>query len=528
MTHWTSARSGFGLTVALLATTSVGAGESWIHFTNETDQRLLTTSPSFGTEDFQERDYAWADLNNNGWVDLVAMRKQPGTSPGARTNVLFMNEGGMLVDRTEEFASAVDLSQLPGGVNDEGFLTPTNDRDSAIADLNNNGWMDIVTAVSVSSNQPKHIGYPRIYMNQGDDGRGNWQGFIFENERIPVFESLTNNPWFSQVDAGDLTGNGYADLFFGARGQTALPLQSDPNNISRILANDGNAYFSDVSLDVVADPSWLSAAISTSVKIRDLNGNDRNDVLRVNSMGPYTVDIIYNTGTGGEPLLNQFQVAGTGAPQYANLADLNNNGRPDLIIAGAGQDQVRLNLETDASGQVTWSAPIGLPDSFGFRSNIVTADLNRNGRTDILIADMEMDLINCSNTANVADIFRNLGGTGENINFEKNAGNITGAENLRNTFDFAVFDLTGNGWPDIVQARCSNAGAGRGTTVWINRTFELCPADVNQDGQIDVFDLLDLLEDWGPCADCPTDLNGSGAVGVFDLLELLENWGSCT
>jgi hypothetical protein len=45
------------------------------------------------------------DVNNNGWVDLIVMRKQPFTSPGKRVNVLFMNEGGVLVDRTAEYAS---------------------------------------------------------------------------------------------------------------------------------------------------------------------------------------------------------------------------------------------------------------------------------------------------------------------------------------------------------------------------------------------------------------------------------------
>lgn len=52
--------------------------------------------------------------------------------------------------------------------------------------------------------------------------------------------------------------------------------------------------------------------------------------------------------------------------------------------------------------------------------------------------------------------------------------------------------------------------------------------DLNGDGVVNVFDLLDLLADWGECADvedCPADLNGDGSVNVFDLLDLLANWG---
>jgi hypothetical protein len=47
-------------------------------------------------------------------------------------------------------------------------------------------------------------------------------------------------------------------------------------------------------------------------------------------------------------------------------------------------------------------------------------------------------------------------------------------------------------------------------------------------GCVDVFDLLILLGNWGPCAGgepCPADLNGDGSVDVFDLLILLGNWG---
>jgi plastocyanin len=54
-----------------------------------------------------------------------------------------------------------------------------------------------------------------------------------------------------------------------------------------------------------------------------------------------------------------------------------------------------------------------------------------------------------------------------------------------------------------------------------------CDADLTDDGQINVFDLLNLLEAWGDCPGCPADLNGDDVVNVFDLLALLEGWGPC-
>ncbi|HRP63731.1 MAG TPA: hypothetical protein PK400_10585 [Phycisphaerales bacterium] len=54
------------------------------------------------------------------------------------------------------------------------------------------------------------------------------------------------------------------------------------------------------------------------------------------------------------------------------------------------------------------------------------------------------------------------------------------------------------------------------------------PADLNNDGRVDVLDLLLLLGAWGVCPPfelCLADLNGSGSVDVQDLLILLSNWG---
>ncbi len=53
------------------------------------------------------------------------------------------------------------------------------------------------------------------------------------------------------------------------------------------------------------------------------------------------------------------------------------------------------------------------------------------------------------------------------------------------------------------------------------------PADINQDGVVNINDLLILLGAWGPCgncSDCPADLDGDCAVETVDLLTLLANW----
>ncbi|MCZ6836691.1 MAG: hypothetical protein O7G85_13015 [Planctomycetota bacterium] len=55
-----------------------------------------------------------------------------------------------------------------------------------------------------------------------------------------------------------------------------------------------------------------------------------------------------------------------------------------------------------------------------------------------------------------------------------------------------------------------------------------CPEDSDDDGNVEVDDLLDLLADWGTCGPpCPTDIVKNGEVDVDDLLALLAAWGPC-
>ena len=51
------------------------------------------------------------------------------------------------------------------------------------------------------------------------------------------------------------------------------------------------------------------------------------------------------------------------------------------------------------------------------------------------------------------------------------------------------------------------------------------PNDVNDDGVVNVSDLLAIISAWGSCDGCPADVNSDGLVNVSDILAVIGDWG---
>jgi hypothetical protein len=451
----------------------------WVQFQNETATRLVS-DPSLGVSDPEEKDYAWGDVNHDGWIDLVVVRKQPFTTPGRDPNVLFMNENGVLVDRTAQYASESDV---PG---DLGFLTPTNDRDVVLADFNGDGWLDIATAVTISDGLPKHISHPRIYINKGAVG-GVWQGFRFEANRSPQLYVLLANGQpdftkpqpgrFCSIAAGDVDNDGDLDIFLGdydSGGGSPEPAGIDLND--RLWINDGNGFFTD-SYQTRMNAQMLLSAFSNSAAIADMNNDGVNDVVKDTALNPpQYVGIAYNK----PPDLIVFDILDTPhtfSPYFVSVGDLNNDGRLDLVVTDDGADRYDLNTGNDALGRAlfpvsrTFLFPTNAgygDDGFGSQSLIV--DLDQDGWKDILISDVDVDISGCGRRMH---IYHNLGGP-PNVTFREEAemaGSSSGWKGavgfspysvLQGTHNVAAFDIDRDGDKDLVIGRCT------GTSVWMN------------------------------------------------------------
>jgi hypothetical protein len=67
-----------------------------------------------------------------------------------------------------------------------------------------------------------------------------------------------------------------------------------------------------------------------------------------------------------------------------------------------------------------------------------------------------------------------------------------------------------------------------GDAVVVGSSFRIAnPGDLDNNGVVDIFDVLGLLAGWGACPDadaCPQDFSGDGVIGINDLLVVLSNY----
>ncbi|MEM9553086.1 MAG: VCBS repeat-containing protein [Acidobacteriota bacterium] len=412
------------LTLSVAMTGSPAVAGDWVTFTDETDTRLVA-DPSVGVDDTQEKDFAIGDVDRDGDIDLIVARKLPFTNLGPRRNVLLMNESGVLTDRTATLAP--DMLDL------------TDDRDIVLVDLDGDEWLDVVTATTLGDQ-------PRIYKNLGDDSQGVWLGFDYEAARLPSFNPA---PQFCAVAAGDLTGQNGPDLIFA---------DYDNDLENRLLVNDGNGFFTDeTSTRMTA--AMAETTFGTDLEIADMNGDTFLDIVKNNSSGNFPppdalepqTSILYNDGTG---TFTVEDVVYSEAPYMTHADDFNQDGLVDIFIVDDGQDRVLTNLGNDGQNQATFDTRsiAGSPDTAFLGGNTFAADVDLDGVLDIAVADVDTDIPNCDDGE--LTILRGTG-TPPNITYTDPLGGASRPWRQDGVFDIAIFDINGDGSPDLYIGHCN-------------------------------------------------------------------------
>ncbi len=281
------------------------------------------------------------------------------------------------------------------------------------------------------------------------------------------------------------------------------------------MASDGD--------EIIVAPGTYSESINTlgkAVYLRS-SGGPEETVIDASSLSGFNSVIVITNGEGADTIIEGFTITG-GIGTLISPVTFGGG----IYIDGSSPTVLDCIIR-DNFGDVGGGAHSGfgspLFDGVIFRDNI-------GAGLDAIASNAEVinsSFINNSHLNGGGAIHHSTSNLKvENSNFRGNSGQGVVVAFLTNT-NIAISNST----------FCDNQAEpviGNWSDLGGNTFAQICPGesgigDLNGDGVVNVFDLLLLLEDWGPClprkGSCAADLTGDNQVNVFDLLILLENWG---
>ncbi len=248
------------------------------------------------------------------------------------------------------------------------------------------------------------------------------------------------------------------------------------NSITVLLANSSGGFTA-----ASGSPVAVGAG-PQSVAVADVNGDGKPDLIAANTTAS-TLTILIGDGTGrftatvGSPLATASPVS------FLAVGDFNGDGKTDIATVNVGSDSVSILLGNGAGGFV---AATGSPFAVGLSPrSLAIGDLNIDGRLDIVVANY------LGNSVTV------LLGDGSGGFIATNSGPVAVGASPASVL---LLDLNGDGKPDIVTANAADnnlsllAGDGLGGFTAFagaspqtgTRPVSVAAGDFNGDGNVDL------------------------------------------
>ena len=316
------------------------------------------------TSGYNPYSVAIADVNGDGKLDLViANEQQSKTDPAGSISVLLGKGDGT-------FHAAANYSS--GGESAYSI---------AIADVNGDGKLDLVVANGCLGSNCS-TGSVGVLLGKGD---GSF-------EKVRTYSSGAASVFGSHVAIGDLNGDGKLDLAVATTGPGCG--NGCPKGLIGVLLGNGDGTFKKAKTYGTGGFDAIG-----SVAIADVNGDKKPDLVVANycasecSYPPVegSVGVLLGNGNGTFQRVKTYPSGGDGAVSVA-VADLNKDGKPDILVANCGPEacgpgspggNVGVLL---GRGNGTFKPVVNYPAA-NSPFDVVAADVNGDGKLDIVVSN---------------------------------------------------------------------------------------------------------------------------------------------
>jgi len=277
------------------------------------------------------------DVNGDGKADILSSN-----TDGGDITVLLGNGDGTVNSPTVGYATG-------------GYPTAP----AIIADFDGDSKIDVIVSDSM---------YSLVFLKGYGDG-------TFRSA-LDYYSPLPGNGWAYgiTVASGDFNGDGYPDFVLGNCCNNTIGVTvflSRPDGSLQPGVNYANSSFSNSQLNYVA--------------VADFNKDGKPDIAAID-VNNYQVQIFTNNGDGTFTVGSTYASDSQGGyPEAIITGDFNKDGFPDIAIANnndGGQDvAVLLN---DGTGNFLAPTPYSLSNGFN-TIGMAAADLNNDGKLDLIV-----------------------------------------------------------------------------------------------------------------------------------------------
>ena len=383
-----------------------------------------------------------ADFDGDGKPDLAVQNGDAGTTSVLRNT----SSAGSIT--SSSFAPQVTIPTLcPSG----------SGKEIEVGDLDGDGRPDLVIADEGLS----------IFRNSATSGSITLGSFTKQ-----VIVNAVDDYYGAELAIGDLDGDGKPDIAVGGASGSLTLFRNDPlgpapviTSVNPVTANVGTAatitgnYFNTTAANNIvyfgATRATVTSASSTSLNVTVPVGATY-DYVTVNndsSMTAYSPYFFLPKYDNSPYIPNtvhfdpQVVFTTSGIPNCTEIADMDGDGKADLVVVNQISGTISVYLNTAASGSVTagsFAAPVDFPvGGFGVDLTVV-GDVDGDGRPDIVFSGPSSSLT--SGGGQIA-VLRNTSSVGS-LSFELTAAFAASHE----TKGIAIGDINGDGKPDIAAA----------------------------------------------------------------------------